>query len=67
MPMTDNTKTNEEPAAPKAPEAKPAGDDKAEAQGRYHLYCDKCGHTWWSDNWPTYCVRWGCTGHAHQL
>ena len=40
----------------------------AEAQGSmYHLYCPKCGHTWYSPNWDNYCPKWGCTGRAKRM
>lgn len=40
----------------------------AEAQSSlYHLYCPKCGHTWYSPNWDTWCPKWGCTGRAKRM
>ena len=33
----------------------------------YHLYCDKCGHKWYSSHWDNYCPKYGCTGRAHKL
>lgn len=48
----------------------PAKDDEkknAEAEGMYHLYCPKCGHTWWSPSWDNYCPKWGCTGQARRM
>lgn len=33
----------------------------------YHLYCPKCGHTWFSSHWDNYCPRWGCTGQARRM
>lgn len=40
----------------------------AEAQGSmYHLYCSKCGHTWYSPSWDNYCPKWGCTGRAKRM
>ena len=40
----------------------------AEAQGgMYHLYCPKCGHTWYSPRWDNYCPKWGCTGSAKRM
>ena len=40
----------------------------AEAQGSmYHLYCPKCGHTWYSPRWDNYCPQWGCTGRAKRM
>ena len=39
----------------------------AEGQGLYHLYCDKCGWNGYMDHWPTYCPKWGCTGHLHRM
>ena len=59
-------------------EQKPAEADKsaetsakekkdAEGQGMYHLYCPKCGHSWYSPSWDNYCPKWGCTGHAKRM
>ena len=44
-----------------------ADSDKAEAQGTYHLYCEKCGHEWYSSSWDNYCKRWGCPGRARRM
>ena len=52
-----------------AGEQKPVEANKdAEAQGSlYHLYCPKCGHTWYSPSWDNYCPKWGCTGRAKRM
>ena len=40
----------------------------AEAQGSMcHLYCPKCGHTWYSPSCDNYCPKWGCTGRAKRM
>ena len=36
---------------------------EAEAQGMDRYYCPKCGHTFYSPSWPSYCPKWGCTGN----
>lgn len=41
-----------------------APNNSASTSETYHLYCDKCGHEWYSSRWDTYCPKWGCTGRA---
>ena len=66
--MKEYIKENKPTTTPEACNiAGASDDDKAEAQSMYHLYCDKCGHTWWSPSWDNYCPRWGCTGHARKM
>ena len=36
------------------------------ASGTYHLYCEKCGHEWYSNHWDNYCPKSGCTGRARK-
>ena len=46
--------------------AVPGAEPDVRASGTYHLYCDKCGHEWYSNRWDTYCPKGGCTGRARK-
>jgi len=54
--------------APDRNERPPAGNGGGSPKDTiYHLYCDKCGHRWYSSHWDNYCPKFGCTGRAHKL
>lgn len=60
--MSDETKRLDMQESGKTEEKK-----DAEGQGMYHLYCPKCGNTWWSPNWDNYCPKWGCYGKPERM
>lgn len=32
-----------------------------------HLYCPKCGHSWYSPSWDRWCPKTGCTGSPQEV